>query len=295
MRLLISFVVIVTSAGCSRPATDVPSVAAPVDRLAPLSIGELRERQFDTSLQYERPLQERASFTAYLLSYRHSGLKLHAMVAVPKTERPAGGYPVIIANHGYVPDPTKYGITHEGIDSRPGDYYRSVPELYASRGFLVVMPDFRGHNDSEGYSYIDPQDDNSVGYYAEDVVALIATLDEIEDADLENIFMWAHSMGGPVSLRVLLATDVVKATSFWSTMSVDELQPYLPELVGPVVIQHSIGDTSTDHSNSIRLAEALRAIDHPHVFHSYDGDNHFFDEEVRNIAADRDTEFFQSL
>lgn len=298
MRVLIviaTFVAIAWQAGCSQPAKEAHVAAVPANPPAPLSIGELREQHFDTSPKYERPLQDGASFTAYLVSYSHSGLLLHAMVAVPKTDRPASGFPVVIANHGYVPDPTKYGITREGIDSRPGDYYRSVPELYASRGFLVVMPDFRGHNNSDGFAYINPQDDNSAGYYAEDVVALMAALNEIENADRENVFMWSHSMGGAVSMRVLLATDLIRASSFWATMSVDDMRPYLRELDGPLLIHHATGDASTDHSNSERLAEALRTIDHPHTFNSYASDDHYFGSEMRELAADRDAELFRSL
>lgn len=298
MRIVFAFAALVAIAfqvGCSKPNTEIQAEAKPENSPSPLSIDELRERQFDTNLKYERPLQDGASFTAYLVSYRYSGLKLHAMVAVPKSDRPAGGFPVVIANHGYVPDPTKYGITREGIDSRPGDYYRSVPELYASRGFLVVMPDFRGHNASEGFAYINPQDDHSAGYYAEDVVALLAALDEIENTDRDNVFMWSHSMGGAVSMRVLLATDIIKASSFWATMSVDDVRPYFSELDGPLLIHHSVGDTSTDHLNSERLAEALRTIGHPHTFNSYDSEDHYFGAEMRELAADRDAEFFGTL
>ena len=72
------------------------------------------------------------------------------MVAVPQTDRPPSGFPVLIANHGTHPDPPRYGYTGDGVDSRPGDYYRPIPELFTAQGFLVVMPDYRGHNDSEG-------------------------------------------------------------------------------------------------------------------------------------------------
>ena len=120
-------------------------------------------------------------------------------------EMPEKGFPVVIANHGYVPDPTKYGITAAGIDSRPGDYYRSVPELYASRGFLVILPDYRGHNSSEGFEFVHKP--NSVALYADDVISLLASLDEIDEADTKKLFMWSHSMGGGVSMRVQLATE----------------------------------------------------------------------------------------
>ena len=63
----------------------------------------------DETLRYADPLDGDASFTAYLVAYEHDDLTLHAIVAVPVTEMPPDGYPVVIANHGYVPDPRWYG------------------------------------------------------------------------------------------------------------------------------------------------------------------------------------------
>jgi len=284
MRALLGICLIATLTACTEHEPDVLP--------EPLALEALRATSFETSLSYERPLEEGMSFTAYLLSYPYAGLKLYAMIAVPKSTAPEAGFPVVIANHGYVPDPTRYGITAEGVDSRPGDYYRSVPELYAARGFLVVIPDYRGHNSSEGLEYILEQ--QLPGYFAEDVVAMMSVLAEIESADLDNVFMWSHSMGGGVSMRALLATDIVKASSFWATTNVDDLQGYFADLDGPVMIQHAAGDTSTEHSNSERLAGALEAIGHPHVYVSYDSDDHYFEGEMRERAADRDAEFFRA-
>ena len=78
-------------------------------------------------------------------------------------------------------------------------------------------------------------------------------------------------------------------------MSTSDLQPYLGELNGPVIIHHAVGDTSTDHANSENLAEALRSSDHAHTLHSYESDKHFFEGGTRALAADRDAEFFRSL
>lgn len=244
-------------------------------------------------LTYERALDDGASFSAYLVFYEHAGLKLHAMIAVPNSERPEAGFPVVVANHGYVPDPAKYGITAEGVDSRPGDYYRSVPELYASRGFLVVIPDYRGHNSSEGFEYVDGRE--SVSYYAEDVVALMSGLASVEHADLGNVFMWSHSMGGAVTMRVLLATDRVKAASFWSTMPLDDLSSKLGELAIPLLIQHSVNDQSTAFGNSEKLAEMLTGNGQSYTFHEYDSADHYFAGDMRELAADRDVAFFRSL
>ncbi|MGI9258417.1 MAG: alpha/beta hydrolase family protein, partial [Gammaproteobacteria bacterium] len=204
-----------------------------------------------------------------------------------------------LANHGYVPDPRRYGITAGGNDSRPGDYYRSIPELFASRGFLVVMPDYRGHNSSEGYGQIDPQTDESFLLYGEDVIALLAGISDLNrhrfGADLDNVFMWSHSMGGIVSMRVLLATDIVRASSFWSTMNVDSFAEHYSNIDGPIILQHSRDDTTTPVGNSEQFAAALTSIDHPHHFHVYDSTDHLFKEKDQNTAANRDAEFFRSL
>jgi dienelactone hydrolase len=287
MRFAAVFLAVAGLAGCGGEGE------APAERLGPMSVAELRQQDFETVLTRVRDLHDGPSFSAYLVDYTHAGLTLSAMVAVPRADAPAEGFPVVIANHGYVPDPRKYGITAEGIDSRPGDYYRSVPELFASRGFLVVLPDFRGHNSSDGFDYIDPQDEYSAAYYAEDVVALMAALDGLDNADTERVFMWSHSMGGSVSMRAMLATDVVKASSFWSTMNVDEYQAKLADLDGPVMIHHSTLDESTPVTNSDALAAALATAGIDHELHRYEGGEHFFESARREHAADIDAAHFR--
>jgi dipeptidyl aminopeptidase/acylaminoacyl peptidase len=186
---------------------------------APPTIDALRARKFTNALRFERALDAGTSFTAYLVSYECSGLRLFAYVAVPRSDMPAGGYPVLVANHGTHPNPPRYGYTAAGVDSRPGDYYRSIPELFTARGFLVVMPDYRGHNSSEGGEYA--KGFLASNYYAEDVLALLAALPTLERADVRNVFMWGHSLGGEVTLKALLATDRVRGASLWSTVGGD--------------------------------------------------------------------------
>ncbi len=101
----------------------------------PMTVDELRQAEFDVTLVVEGALESGDGYSAYLVSYEHADLKLHAMVAVPDGDRPAGGFPVVVANHGYVPDPRRYGIRADGRNARPGDYYASVPGLFATRGF----------------------------------------------------------------------------------------------------------------------------------------------------------------
>jgi dipeptidyl aminopeptidase/acylaminoacyl peptidase len=193
--------------------------AAVSAREPPPTIEQLRHETFTTSLEFERALDPGPGFRAYLVSYRSAGLKVHALVAVPDGEAPPQGYPVIVANHGTHPDPPRYGFTAEGVDSRPGDYYRSVPALFTAHGFMVVMPDYRGHNSSEGGEYA--RGFLASSYFAEDVLALLSALPSLEHADTGNVFMWGHSLGGEVTLKALLATDRVRGASLWSAVGGD--------------------------------------------------------------------------
>ena len=197
--------------------TATPCVA---QRAPPLSVDGLSGlRARPSSLHRLGDVDGAGSFKAYLVSYRHAGLLLYALVAVPVLPPPPTGYPVLIANHGYHPDPPRYGITPEGRDWRPGNYYRSIPAAYAAAGFLVVMPDYRGHNRSEGGEYTSSM--LASAYYAEDVVALLGALPTLEQADTRQVFMWGHSMGGPITLQVLVAASGfdarVRGASVWAS------------------------------------------------------------------------------
>lgn len=185
----------------------------------PKSIDGLRTSVPTPLLIRERDLAAGEGFTAYLVSYVSEGLKLYAMISIPTGNRPQRGFPVVVANHGTHSNPPRYGYSEDGRDLRPGDYYRSIPLLFSTRGFIVVMPDYRGHNISAGAEYVGGR--LSPAYYAEDVVALLATLPQIENADVCNVFMWGHSMGCEVSLRALLASPAIRAASLWSTIRID--------------------------------------------------------------------------
>ena len=227
----------------------------------PLSIDDLRAKTFDTRLEFVRPVKGGDSFDAHLVSYTSAGLKVHAMIATPRRDKPVGGFPVLVANHGHHPDPPRYGITAEGVDWRPGDYYRAIPQLFAAMGFLVVMPDYRGHSDSEGLEYTDGMLESL--YCTEDVLALLAAINDIADADPRNVFMWGHSMGGEVTLRALLATDVVRGASLWSSVGGDiwDQAFYYSRYRDPRATD------SAEHAKEVidKLREDLASLDGPFV------------------------------
>ena len=207
MRYALALILLslISATACSKPA--------------PKSIDELRAAERQVSLVLVGEIDGGPGFDSFLYSYESAGLTVHALLAMPQAEAPEGGFPVLVANHGHHPDPPQYGITAEGKDWRPGDYYRRIPELYVAHGFAVVMPDFRGHNNSEGSEFTEGMLESS--YYTEDVLNLLAGLNDIPNIDRDRLFMWGHSMGGEVTLRSLLATDRVRGASLWSSVGGD--------------------------------------------------------------------------
>lgn len=203
-------------------ASPLPHPSGPLP--PPLTIDQLARETFDGQLVAQRPLEPGPGYAARLVSYRSGGLLVHALVAVPEGPRPPAGFPVLVASHGTHPDPPRYGFTAAGEDSRPGDYYRAVPALFAAQGFLVVMPDFRGHNSSQGVGFAHGQ--LAPAYYAQDLLALLAALPALPEADCTSVFLWGHSLGGEVTLRALLSADglrgiTIRAASLWSSTGGD--------------------------------------------------------------------------
>lgn len=193
----------------------------------PISIEGLRQRSYEATLVFEKDMEGSPQCKAELMSYVSDNLKVYTLVNIPTTEAPKKGFPVIIFGHGYHPNPPKYGINPETKENRrPGDYYRGLPEAYAEKGFLVLTPDYRGHNISEGYDFTQTGYLAS-NYYAIDVLNLIAALKSLKNADLKNVYYVGHSLGGDVGLKMLLATDKIRAASLWAPVVADSWEQAL--------------------------------------------------------------------
>ena len=187
----------------------------------PISIDGLRQRSYLATLKPESVLPETAACKTEVMSYVSDYLKVYTLVNTPLSEAPKQGFPVIIFGHGYHPNPPKYGINPETRENRrPGDYYRGLPEAYAEKGFLVLTPDYRGHNMSEGYDYTQTSY-LATSYYAMDVLNLVAALKTLKNADTKNIYYIGHSLGGDVALKVLLADNNIRAASLWAPVVAD--------------------------------------------------------------------------
>jgi alpha-beta hydrolase superfamily lysophospholipase len=85
-------------------------------------------------------------------------------------------------------------------------------DYFARNGYIVFKSDYRGHGESEG---------EAVGGYGSnaytiDVLNAVASVKKLPEADPARIGMWGHSMGGHITLRVMVTTGDVKAGVIWA-------------------------------------------------------------------------------
>jgi uncharacterized protein len=280
-----------------------------------LFIDNLKKTKFKNSqLTIEKEVREYKEFTSYIASYYSENLKQYALLDIPNTKKDK--YPVIIVDHGHIP-PEKYSTINS---------YVLVTTYYAQNGFLVLKPDYRGHDKSENVS--DTQ--LNVLSYPVDVLNLLYALPSLEKADLSNIFLFGHSMGGPVTLTVLEAYPNIKAATLWAPVSVPfpesslyftrkrnkelavnlenqfnnifsksdyyklSTTNYLSLIKVPILLQHGNLDESVPYNWSEKLVEKFKENKINYQFYTYE-DDHNFSKKYFYTALKRDVDFFKSF
>lgn len=293
-----------------------PTVAAVLSADAdPRWIDALRLRQYQSQGQVTEQLPSKSEFNAYRFQYASDGLQLFALLLVPNTAAEKKQHPVVILNHGYI-DPGAYSLTTS---------YLSIAEFFVRQGFLVLKPDYRGHDQSQagGGEPFDRLD------YAVDVLNLIAALPSIPQADPQNIFLYGHSMGGDVTLKVLEVSSRIRAASLWAPVSISypesllyfirthrpdqlaEVQnlimqtysqndfPNLSPITNtryistPLIIHHGTADESVPYEWTTSMSQVLDQTHVTYIVHTYPNEDHNFTRGSWGTAAQRDLEFFQ--
>ncbi|MCS6844931.1 MAG: alpha/beta fold hydrolase [Caldilineales bacterium] len=292
----------------------------------PLSIEYLRRQEYPGSdLVIEQRLAPGANYDRYIASYLSEGLKQYGLLTVPRGEKPATGWPVIIFNHGYIP-PAQYRTTER---------YVAYVDGFARSGYIVFRPDYRGHGRSEGVAtgaYGSPA-------YVIDVLNAVASLQRFPDADPNRIGMWGHSMGGWITLRAMVVDPDIKAGVIWagvvgsyedllsrwrrgnrppptpdpnstrgrwrsaltSQYGMPEENPefwrslsanyFLADLSGPIQLHHAAGDASVPVEFSQILYEQGQQAGMPIELYVYAGDNHNLSANF-SVAMSRSVAFF---
>ena len=181
------------------------------------------------TLERENPATE--SIRRQVLRFEVDGLIQYALMLWPAGEAPDDGWPVVQFNHGFHPNPPRNGFNSAGQSDRPGDYYRETVQSFARAGYAVIVPDFRGHNISEGGEYTRRL--LADAWYSRDAVACFLALESLPGLDLGRVYMLGHSMGGPITLRAMVALgDRVKAGAVWSTAVTAKLSYIMGEALG---------------------------------------------------------------
>jgi uncharacterized protein len=177
----------------------------------PNSIVAMQARAYPGSrITLERRLKDGSNYRQWVASYRSDGLKILALLTIPKQKAPKNGFPVVVFNHGYIP-PEVYRTTEKYLAYQAG---------FASRGYIVFKPDYRGHGFSEGQpssAYTSP------GYTA-DVMNAVSSIKKLPQADNNNIGIWGHSMGGYLALRALVLGSGAKAAVIWGGVVAPHLE-----------------------------------------------------------------------
>ncbi len=206
-------------------ATAVNSSSIDPTNNNPLSIALMRKKTYPGSdLTIEQTLSPGSNYQQYIASYMSEGLKIYGLLTVPNGNKPQGGWPVIIFNHGYIP-PEQYRTTER---------YVAYVDAIAKNGYIVFKSDYRGNGNSQGQpegAYYSPA-------YAADVLNALSTLKRYKDANPNKIGMWGHSMGGNITLRALVVDPKdIKVAVIWGGVvgSYDDLMnnwqrrvPYQP-------------------------------------------------------------------
>jgi uncharacterized protein len=195
-----------TSTPSPLPTTPfTPSPTPTIEELIfPYTIEGLRQHDYQGGKIHIRSrLDENESFTTYLIDYPSDGLTITGIMQIPAGEGP---FPVIVLNHGFF----------SRSQFRSGDGSDRAAAFLAKHGYITLSPDYRSWGGSDtGASFF-------YSGLAIDVINLLNAIPSIPQADPERIGMWGHSMGGGVTMKVLVVDPRVKAAVLYSPVSADQ-------------------------------------------------------------------------
>jgi dipeptidyl aminopeptidase/acylaminoacyl peptidase len=253
------------------------------------------------------------TFARHLISYPSDGLTVNGFVDIPFG---SGPFPVVLVLHGYV-DPDDYKV--EG-------YTAGYAAAFANSGYIAIHPNYRNYPPSD-----QGPNEFRVGY-AVDVLNLIADVNAqaaqpglLAAADADAVFLWGHSMGGGIALRVLTVGADVQGALLYGSMSGDErrnfehirdvlsegdrgneelqatdeqllnISPifFYERIQAPVSIHHGDIDDVVPLAWSQELCERLQSLDKIVECFTYHNMPHTFYGLNDQLLVERSIDFFQ--
>lgn len=242
----------------------------------------------------------------FRITYLSDSLKVKGFIAKPIQK---GNFPCIISNRGGTGE---FGEWNEiGIGFFLGKL--------ASWGYVVVASQYRGNSGSEGKEEVGGKDVN-------DVLNLIPTLNEIDNADTSRIGIEGASRGGMMTYLSLKKTCQFKAAvvlagaanAFKALENRPEFEEhvyakYIPNYyqnkekelkarsavfwadkmckTTPILIMHGSSDWRVQTSESLELVNELYKSKHPVRFILFEGADHGI-REYRNEFLSQTKKFF---
>lgn len=189
---------------------DLPRLAAHNDTSTPfnlVSIPALTAHRYDGhDLRLGKVLDRDPAYTRYEISYRSGDLRIGGIMNVPHR---TGRLPVVVIAHGWA----------DARTFSSGDGQTREQAYLASRGYVVLQPDYRNYGASsrENASVVT----KPLGY-PDDLINAIRALREAKLAfvDGTRIGLLGRSMGGGVALNALVARPgLVAAAVLYSPVS----------------------------------------------------------------------------
>ncbi len=188
-----------------------PTVTPASDPYAGLTIAGLAGRSYGGGQIVDLGiLSIDSSFTRHLISYPSEGLTINGFADIPNG---VGPFPVVLVLHGYV-DTAGYQVE---------TYTAGYAAAFASAGYIAIHPNYRNYPPSDS-----GPNEFRVGY-AVDVLNLISQVNAqatqpglLQAANPDAVFLWGHSMGGGIALRVITVGADVQGAVVYGSMSGDE-------------------------------------------------------------------------
>jgi len=164
----------------------------------------LTQREYkDSKIALEKQISKQEKHTSWVFSYLSDGQLVTGQINLPDK---TGKLPVVIMLRGYADKE----IYFTGLGTR------KAAGVLADNGFITLAPDFLGFAGS------DPETtDVLLNRFKRPITILnlIASLKNLKQADLEHIFLWAHSNGGQIALSVLEIGEFNYPTTLWAPVT----------------------------------------------------------------------------
>jgi dipeptidyl aminopeptidase/acylaminoacyl peptidase len=283
------------------------------------SIPVMAEKEFQGSdLKLVKVIRKNNYYTRYAITYMSEGFKISGAMNVPVGRGP---FPVIVLNHGYY-DPETY---------RSGSGLPREQDFFAKNGYVVLYSDYRNY----GLSDNDPANDvRPRSGYVEDILNAISALksSSLNFIDKENIGMLGHSMGGGITINVMVTKpEVAKAYGLLAPINSDykinfdkwvkttwpetakqfyqqygsyeensefwksiSAINYLDKIQSPVMLHQGTADAEVPVQWSRDLNENLKNQDKDISYYEYPGESHVF-AKAQPLVMQRTLDFFDKI